>query len=280
MGDETLSDLSKLVIDILLPFYLFFTTASYASIEALGKAPRVLLAGLFVPFISFLLVPLLYKPLRVPEARQSAFNFSILLANTAFLGIPICEALFGPSGAFYAVIYDFAMTLIGFTFGIWLLTGGKSADWRSMLLNPLLISVVIGLIVSTTGFRFPLWLMQPLSTVGQATLPIALLVAGAQIGSLRYRKSALQPDLLAVIALRLVIIPLIIVGVFLLIGEFDLANNVIIMEAAMPVAVSTSIMAKRYQADAQFAASATLFSTLLSMITLPLLAWLVLSLAN
>jgi predicted permease len=280
MGEKTLTDLSKLVIDILLPFYLFFTTANNASIDALVKAPKLLVAGLVVPPISLLIAPLVYKPLRLTEKRQNIFTFLILLANTAFLGIPICEALFGPSGAFYAVIYDFGLTIIVFTFGIWLLSGGKFGDWRSMLFNPLLISVLVGLIVSTTRFEFPIWLMSPLSTIGQATLPIALLVAGAQIGNIRFRKSPWQPDLLAVIVLRLIVIPALVLVVFLLTRNFDLTSSVIIMESAMPVAVSASIMANRYQADAQFAASATLFSTLLSIITLPLLAWLIFLLAT
>ncbi len=277
MGEDTLSDLSKLVIDILLPFYLFYTTANNASIEALKQTPLVFLAGVFIPLISLLIAPLIYKPLRIPEVKQNVFGFCVMLANTAFLGIPICEALFGSSGAFYAVIYDFGLTMIGFTFGVWLLSGGKIGNWQSLILNPLLISVVLGLIVSTSGFEFPVWLMRPLSTVGQATLPIALLVAGAQIGNLHFRKSPFSPDILAVIFLRLLVIPLMVMGIFMLSGKLDLTANVIIMEAAMPVAVSTTILAKRYQADAQFTATATLLTTLLSMITLPIFALLIFS---
>ena len=209
MSEGTLADLSWLVIDVLLPFYLFYTTSQNASIEALGQAPIVLLAGVFIPFLSLLVAPLLYKPLRVPETRRSVFSFCILLANTAFLGIPICEALFGSTGAFYAVIYDFGLTVVGFSIGLWLLSGGKFGDWKSMIINPLVVSVLLGLIVSTTGIAFPAWLTKPLSTVGQATLPIALLVAGAQIGNLRFKKSEISRDMSAVIALRLVIVPLV-----------------------------------------------------------------------
>ncbi len=278
MSEDTLSDLSKLVIDVLLPFYLFFTTATNASIEALKHAPLVLLAGVFIPLVSLLIAPLFYKPLRVPETRQNVFGFCIMFANTAFLGIPICEALFGGSGAFFAVIYDFGLTIMGFTFGVWLISGGKIDNWKALIFNPLLISVGLGLIVSTTSFEFPIWLMNPLSTVGQATLPIALLVAGAQIGNLRFRQSPFSSDMIAVIIFRLLIIPLIVLGGFLLSGKLDLTSNVIILEAAMPVAVSTTILAKRYQADAQFTATATLLTTLLSILTLPIFALLVFAL--
>jgi predicted permease len=279
LGEETLSDLSKLVIDILLPFYLFVTTAKNATLDALGQAPLVLIAGLAIPVLSLIIAPVIYKPLRVPLTRQNVFSFSLMLANTAFLGIPVCEALFGPTGAFYAVIYDFGLTMIAFTFGIWLLSGGKRADWKSLVMNPLLLSVVLGLIVSAVGIQFPTWISQPVSLVGQATLPIALLVAGAQIGNIRFRKSTWNIDLIGLISLRLLIIPMLVFGVFLLSGKHNLTENVIIMEAAMPVAVSTTILAKRYEADAQFTATATLFSTLISILTLPLLALLIYTVA-
>lgn len=276
MGEKTLSDLSALVIDVLLPFYMFYTTSQNASLEALGQAPIVLLAGIFVPFISALVAPILYKPLRVPENRQSVFSFCIMYANTAFLGIPVCESLFGPTGAFYAVIYDFGLTIVGFSLGIWLLSGGKTNNWKNLLLNPLLISVIAGLIVALFGIEFPLWLSKPFSAVGQATLPVALLVAGAQIGNISFQKSSISRDLIGIAGLRLAIIPLLMLAIFSLGGSIDIPEGVIILEAAMPLAVSSTIMVTRYQGDAQFAATGTLITTVLSMLTLPLMTGLIL----
>lgn len=279
MAEETLSDLSRLVIDVLLPFYLFFNISSNASLEDFGKAPVVFFASVLIPVVTILIARLIHKPLQVPENRKTMFSYAAMIGNTALLGIPICESLFGPTAAFHAVIFNFGQTIVAFTIGVWLLSGKGFNNWRSILLNPLVLSVVLGLVVSATTFEFPLWLMRPLSTIGTATLPIALLVAGAQIGSLEFRKSSFTPDLFAVVLLRLFLVPLLVVGVFLLIGKVDLSGSVIIMQAGMPVALTTTIMAKRFQADAQFAASATLFSTLFSLITLPLLALLVISMS-
>jgi predicted permease len=74
------------------------------------------------------------------------------------------------------------------------------------------------------------------------------------------------------IALRLAIIPLVFIGLFHLIGWNDTSSKVIILQAAMPVAVSSTIMAKRYKADAGFTATVTLWSTLGAVISLPLIA--------
>ena len=276
MSKETLSDLSKLVIDVLLPFYLFANTATNASIEAMKKAPVLILAGMIIPLLSSVLLPLLYKPLKVSEGHQPVFNFAVLAANTAFLGIPICEALFGSLGAFYAVLYDFGITIIMFTLGVWLLSGGKSGSLKSLLVNPLIIAVLIGLVWAAFGWDFPVWLEKPFNTVGAATLPIALLVTGAQVGNIQFKKKGLQPDLIATVLLRLFIVPGLLVLLFSMFKFNSTTASVIILEAAMPVAVSTTIMAKTYGADGDFAASITLWTTLISLFTLPLITLLLL----
>jgi predicted permease len=187
LGEETLSDISRLVIDILVPLYLFFNTARSATLEAISEAPTLVIAGLLIPFLSFLIAYLFQKPLKISEKQQPVFGFSLMLANTAFLGFPICEALLGTNGVFYAVLYDFGMTIIGFTLGIWLLSGGRLGEWKKLLFNPLILSVIGGLVWALTGINFPDWLVLPFSTLGEATLPIALLIAGAQVGNIRFK---------------------------------------------------------------------------------------------
>lgn len=272
LREETLTDMSRLVIDILIPFYLFFNTARSATLDAISEAPTLVIAGLLIPFLSLLIAYLFHKPLKISEKQQPVFGFSLMFANTAFLGFPICEALLGSTGVFYAVLYDFGLTIISFTLGIWLLSGGRLDEWKKLLLNPLILSVIAGLVWALTGINFPDWLVLPFSSVGKATLPIALLIAGAQVGNIRFKKGSWTPSISWVIALRLAIIPLVFIGLFHLLGWNDTSSKVIILQTAMPVAVSTTILAKRYQADADFTATVTLWTTLGAMISLPLIA--------
>jgi predicted permease len=274
-GEETLTDISRLVIDILLPLYLFFNTAGSATLEAISEAPILVIAGLLIPFLSCLIAYLFHRQLNISDQQQPVIGFSLMLANTAFLGFPICEALLGSTGVFYAVLYDFGLTIIGFTLGIWLLSGGRLDEWKKLLLNPLILSVIAGLVWALTGISFPDWLVMPFSTLGEATLPIALLIAGAQVGNIRFIKGSWKPVFSWVIALRLVIIPLVFIGLFYLIGWNDTTSKIIILQAAMPVAVSSTIFAKRYGADANFTATVTLWSTLGAIISLPLIALLI-----
>ncbi len=272
LSDATLRQLSALVVEVLLPFYLFFTTATTATPQSLGMAPALIVMGIVIPAFSYGAASLAARPAGVALEQRSAFRFSIMVANTAFLGIPICEALFGPMGAVYAVLYDFGTTLIALTLGIWELKGGRLEDWRPLLFNPLILGVIAGLGWAMIGWDFPVWLAAPLERLGDTTLPLALLVGGAQIGSLRSRGVAWRRQLAGLTLTRLLVVPLVVAAGLALLGWHNLFAKVVVIEAAMPAGLSVAIMAKTYGADAEFAASALLWTTLAAMVSLPLIA--------
>jgi len=270
LTDQTLKQLSGLVVEILLPSFLFFTTATAATPESLGVAPALVVAGIVVPLFGYLLATLAIKPSGVADAQRSVFRFSIMIANTAFLGIPICVALFGPIGAVYAVLYDFGTTLVAMTLGIWELKGGRLDDWRPLIFNPLIWGVLVGLLWAVTGWKFPVWLATPFERLGDTTLPLALLVAGAQISNVRTPGAAWRRQLTGLTITRLAAVPIIVAFVFAMMGRSDLFSSVVVIQAAMPVGLTVSIMARNYEADGEFAASAILWSTLAALISLPL----------
>lgn len=277
MGDETHDQLSALVVKIVLPVFIFYVTATSATPEALGKAPALIWMGIVVAFINFGLATLFFKPAAVAPEQQRAFRFGAILPNTAFIGYPICLALLGPLGLFYAVVHDFGSALMVWTFGIWDLSGGRAANWRSLLLNPLIWSVIAGVIWAALGLPIPEWAGAPLDTLGNATVPLALLVAGAQMGRSSVQVNSSLRQLTGIGALRLLIAPLVVALVVVLLGWRDQVGQVIILLNAMPVGLTLSIMARTYGADARFGALATLWTTIAALATLPAVAWLVIN---
>jgi hypothetical protein len=271
LSEQTLVQVSGLVVDVLLPIYLFFTTATSFSIESLSSAPLLVAMGIAIPLFSYGLATLTLRPSKVADTQRSAFRFSIMVANTAFLGIPVCEALFGLEGGLYAVLYDFGTTLVALTFGIWELDGTRVSNWRSLAFNPLILSVFLGVLWAWAGWRFPPLLARPMSALGGAALPLALLMNGAQVGDVRLPRLTWWRPLIGVIAARLFVVPLIVGVLVAVLGWQGLPGSVIVIESAMPVGLTAAIMAESYGADAKFSASATVFSTLLSIVSLPLL---------
>ncbi|MEA3336151.1 MAG: AEC family transporter [Chloroflexota bacterium] len=270
LSEQTLAQLSWLVVEVLLPFYLFFIMATSVTFESLSAAPVLIAMGLVVTLTSYVWATLAQKPARVAPEQRSAFRFSIMIANTAFLGIPICAALFGPVGAVYAVLYDFGTTIVILTLGIWVLNGGHLDNWRPLFFNPLIWGVVAGLGWAFSGWPFPEWLAGPFSTLGDATLPLALLVGGAQIGNIQ-PAGLRQLPLAGLITTRLIVVPITVFAALAILGWHGLFAQVTILQAAMPVGITTVILAKNYGADAKFAASAIFWSTLFAIVSLPII---------
>ena len=125
MREETLSELSQLVVDVLIPIFLFFVIASNNNLHSVEEAPLLILVGICVSIINYILGRLAVQPLNIDTEQKSAFRFSVMYTNTTFLAMPICGLLFGPIGMVYAVLYEFGANLVTLTLGIWELKGGS-----------------------------------------------------------------------------------------------------------------------------------------------------------
>jgi predicted permease len=198
----------------------------------------------------------------------------MIFTNTLFIALPICGMLFGSTGVLYAVMYAFGNDLVIMTLGIWELKGGRFSDWRSLFINPLFISLIGGLIWALLELPFPNFIHAPFELIGSTTLPLALLVGGAKVASIERYEVKYWRQIAGLTVTRLIIAPLFVGFVFYLIDWHDIMAKVVIIEAAMPVGMTASIMAKAYDSDASFAASATLWSTIAAMITSPLIVFL------
>lgn len=269
--EDTLRQLTQLVMDILLPIYLFYVTAASTDPKALLATPKLIIVGILVPLISLLLAVIFSKFAKVDRAQQPAFRFSAMLGNTSFLGIPICASLFGATGAVYAVLYDFGTSLVIFTMGVWILSSRRNVNWRALVVNPFIVAVVLGLVWVWLGWELPEWFARPLSTLGSATTPLALLLVGAHLG--KFQSSAVRQSqpIAWLAAIRLVITPIIVVVALRLVSPGDLFAGVIIVESAMPVGLLSAIMAHGFGLDASLPSAAILWSTLGLAITLPVL---------
>jgi hypothetical protein len=276
LSEETLSQLARLVVDVLLPVFLFYTPATSTDLAAISVAPLVVVLGVGIPLFSLLLAVISRPLVNITPTQKPVFRFSAMVGNTAFLGIPICAILFGSTGVVYAVLFDFGTTLVILTVGIWVLSGGQWGNLSALLMNPLILGVIAGLLWVVTGWQFPEWASRPCSTLGDATLPMALLVAGAHLGNIHVPSEHRWQPIAAVTAIRLLLAPGAALVLLHILPLDEIPAAVVVIQAAMPVGLTVSIMVKGYGMDAGLAASSTLWSTLALIMTLPLLAIFVL----
>lgn len=193
------------------------------------------------------------------------------LPNSGNMGLPICTLAFGEqAGLPLALVVFVSFSFVTFTAGVAIARGGP-ASLREPLRTPLLHALALGALLHATGHELPTAPAQAVHLLGQAAVPLMLFALGCQLR--RVRGVGLGLGSLAA-ALRLLLGPLLAVAIIAAIDLDGLPAQVLLVQASMPSAVITGVLAENYQTNPDEVASAILVSTLLSVLTVPMtLAW-------
>jgi malate permease and related proteins len=273
-SQETLNQLTRLLVDILLPLYLFYITAS-ATLPSAATAPIVFLAGLLIPLISLLLAVTAGKFAKASSTQAPSFHFAAMVGNTSFIGIPVCASLFGATGVIYAVLYDFGTAFIVFTVGVWVLFGAGKASFRALVANPFITTVIAGLVWAWLGWEFPTWIDRPLQSLSNTAIPLALLLVGIKLGDIRTSFKGKLRLIGWLTAIRLVLTPLVVAVLLRLFSLESTVAGVILVQSGMPVGLITAILTARNNMDSDLPAAAVLWSTIgLGLILPAIIYWL------
>lgn len=274
----------------------------YACLPAavLRFAPRVVfdtsvLAIVAIPWLLLLLtlpmVAAATRWLRLRRDEQAVLLLTVGLGNTSFLGYPLVRVLRGDAAMPHAVIYDqLGAFLMLSTFGLWVLAryghtaqceGGREAAaddspptlaaiaWRVLRFPPFL-ALLFGF--GAMPAEPPPLVALLLQGLSEAMLPVAMLAIGLSL-QLRLPRDELRP-LAAGLALKLVAIPLLSLPLALALGLRGLAFDVAVLESAMPPMITAAALAISHRLAPSLASAMAAYGVLLSLLTVPLWAWL------
>ena len=190
----------------------------------------------------------------------------VIFGNTGNLGLPLALFAFGEIGLDYAVVVFAVMAVWSFTFGVWLVAGGGS-PWK-VVKEPLVGATLLGALFLWQGWETPVFVTNTLSLIGQMAIPLMLITLGVAVARL---DTAGAGRALVVSVLKLALC----VGLAWAVGRAfaldDVAFAVLVLQVSTPVAVTSYLLASKYGADAQAVAGLVVVSTLVSVLSLPLL---------
>lgn len=213
---------------------------------------------------------------RLDQRTESAFVLTAVLINAGNYGIPLNEFAFGTIGEERALVFFIGTVFVSNTLGVFLASRG-AASTRQALLNvlkvPLPYAALAGLLVNVSGADMPLPVDRAVHLLAQAAIPGMLAILGIQLSRATIKNHV--PIVLMASGMRLLVSPLIALGLALLFGLSGLTKDVAIVQAAMPTAVLSGVLAAEFGSDTEFVTATVLVSTLLSTITLTLLLTLI-----
>jgi predicted permease len=272
--------LNKLCFRYLLSLHIFNSTLSidyYAEFN-----PKLLVFTTVSIFLTALLAWLIYtKTIKAPS-RRCIFIVTAFRSNNLIYALPLAANLFGESGVKAAamlvpvtiILFNF-FTVIAMVYHAQLLRSTEEPSPLAGALkrtaldigkNPLIISSVLGIILSVCRINLPVFLKNGVRSIAVTGTPISLLLLGAQI-DLKKLAHNIGPVLIACMV-RLVIIPGILLPIIIGMGFRGPELGALVVAFGAPCAVGNLVMARNYQLDPEFAAQTVYLSTVLSMFTM------------
>ena len=266
LSPQGTKDLGAILLRVIIPCVIVKSYITEFSRERLLEL--ALSAGLaLIGFILAMVISYL-----VFGKRRRLENFAASFCNAGFIGIPLAQAIIGEEGVFYIAASVALLNLFQWTYGVYIMADRKDAiSAKTIAKNPVVIAIVIGVVLFVSQIPVPGIVTSTLGYIAGMNTPIAMILMGTYLAKLPLKK-LLDKRAYGCVLFRLVIIPAVILLVFwvLPVSNADIALAAF-LAAATPVGVNICVFAQQYDCDYEFSVVTVCLSTLLSVITVPLL---------
>lgn len=265
---EAARSMADIVLLFATPCVIIRSFERDVSPELLRGLGIAVLASLGIHIASILLVHLLIRDRN--EARRRVLRFGAVFSNAGYMAIPLQLALLGEDGVFYGAVYVAVFNLVLWTYGVATMGDGmKSLSPAKILLNPGVIGVAAGLIILFTGVSLPTVIASPIDHLANLNTPIPMLIIGFYLADANIKQALRDRSCYFAIALRLIVIPLLALGVLWACGVRGTVLVSAVIGASAPVATATTMFATKYDREPTFSVNLVVVSTLLSILTMP-----------
>lgn len=268
--------LSNLVLSVTLPAMIL---GSVLNSEELPSRTDVVQAFLFscIAYLAMILVAMAVTALmRTPKNRRGVYRFMMVFGNVGFLGFPVVSCIWGDGALIYAAIFNLPFNFACFTVGAWFIAsdaqGGEMerVTWRTFC-TPTILSCAAAIALALLRVHNVPVLGAALEELGSMTTPAALLVIGSQLANLPLRELAGTPRLWATCLVRLLVMPALNWCILSLVMDDALMVGILVVTTAMPVANVGTMLCQKYDADTPSILRGTFLTTVLSLVTIPVL---------
>lgn len=265
-GQKLLTDL---VMDVTLPASIIKSFQMELSRELLESCLEIFLVAIAIQVGTFLLSALLYRGIS-DEKHRKVLQYATICSNAGVLGNPIAEGIFGSMGLLYASIYLIPQRTFMWSAGLTYFTRcpSKKELARKVLTHPCIIAVAFGMVLLVTGTTLPGFLGSTVNSIAGANTAVSMMLIGSFLVGVNV-KSMFQKTFYYYSFVRLFLIPFLVFVPCRLLGLDSMVTGVSTILAAMPAASSTAILAAKYECDEVFASKCVVFTTVLSMVTIP-----------
>ncbi len=266
--------MTNLVVNLILPSNIL-CAFSKADASAFRSMLVVVAMAFLIQLAWYLLSRVLWRGM--DESRRGVMRYAFQFSNCGYLGNPVIEGLYGAPGLVYASVFLLPVRLFMWSVGLECFQKGAGSLRKTIeraLTHPCVVATILGVVWMFFPVGLPDFLYNTISGFNQCLTPMTMLVIGFIMAETDLKKMFCK-DLFVITVLRLLLQPLAVLAVCRLLNLETLVAEVVTVLVSMPVANTTALLASQHDCDYTFASNVVVFTTLVSMITIPLYSLLV-----
>lgn len=257
---------------------LYLVTPSVIIKSFLRKFDRSTLKGILLSFLAAFILHLIFILLTTvvfrdkEDSRKRVLRFAAVFGNCGFMSLPIQQAILGADGVLYGAAFIAVFNLFSWTYGITEMSGDrKNISVKKVLINPGVTSLLIGFVIFILSVPVPKVISLPIEYLAALNTPLPMIIIGYHLSRSDIKKAVTDLKCLLCCACRLVLFPIVALAVVYACGFRGNLFISSVISACSPVAAYTTIFAYKYGGDTTLSVNAVSLSTLLSLISMPLI---------
>ena len=289
--EATARQCSNLLFFVITPCVI---VRSFATIEYNEKNVRGFLISVGCGLLLHALGVVITEPFfrGKDNARESVLHFASMYGNCGYMALPLAQAMVGNDGVFYCSAVILTYQVYSFTHGAFTMSGGKidfrrktldvrqetangdkvpKFKWKNLVLNAGVLSVLVGLPLFLFQIPLPELLLRPIDYVASMNTPLAMLMFGAYLSRTKFRGFLQNKKIFVAFAIKLFVLPGIVMGSLLLFGVRGALLNALLISASAPSANNTVVFAAKFGRDPGYAAQVVGLMSMISVVTMPLM---------
>lgn len=276
MDAHTNGQVSGMIVNVFNPLLFFSSAANSVGQISLDTMLQIggIVIGMFAFFIAvgMVLTPLFDKD---PDQRK-LFQLMFVFSNLGFIGIPVVSSILGAEYVVYVTVFLVVYNVLFYTYGVSVMDGKFSVSALRSMVNPGTVFCVIAILVIAFEIPIPDFLKTATTYLGNVASPMALVLVGFTLAHSDLRKVFGEVRLYIFSAVKLLVLPLLMYPVLKLVTKDPAVISVCMIMFSMPVGNMNMILGTERGIDGRTCSAAIILSTVLCVLTVPILVTLTL----
>ena len=270
LSDQGSKELGNILVSVVIPVIVI----SNFCIEKTDEKVIELINATIITFICMIICFII--SIAIFHSKNRIDEFSSAFSNAGFIGIPLVQSIFGQNAVFYISILIVLVGVFQWTYGVYTITDDrKFINIKKIFTNPIMISVFIGLLIFSLNMKLPAIVFNVFSYISAINTPLAMMVCGVYLAQSDILNIIKKKHVYIVSLVRLIIIPLVTIVILSIIPLGNTTMKLsILLACSAPVGANVAIFASLFNKDYKRGIENVCVSTLLCIITLPIVMYI------